>query len=81
MTTQALKTNDIFRTVRLMKANSDQGGFDFMEPPGAGYYRDVLSRIPSLTPDQLDQLEVSDRGTMAATDMMHWSSSASCVFA
>lgn len=29
-----------------------------MEPPGAAYYRDVPRRIPSLTEDQLRQLEV-----------------------
>lgn len=55
---QALKTNDIFRTMRLIRANSWLGGFEFMEPPGAGYYRDVAKRIPSLAPDQVEQLEV-----------------------
>jgi len=55
---QALKTNDIFRTMRLMRANSALGGFEFMEPPGPAYYRDVPRRIPSLTRDQLEQLEV-----------------------
>ncbi|CAN0458911.1 unnamed protein product, partial [Hapterophycus canaliculatus] len=54
----ALKTNDIFRTMKLMKANSAFGGFEFMAPPGPGYYRDVPRRIPSLTEDQLRQLEV-----------------------
>ena len=58
-TLQALKTNDIFRTMRLMKANSGLGGFEFMAPPGPAYYRDVPRRIPSLTEDQLEQLEVN----------------------
>lgn len=44
--------------MRLIRANSGLGGFEFMDPPGAGYYRDVAKRIPSLTPDQVEQLEV-----------------------
>lgn len=44
--------------MRLMKANSAFGGFEFMAPPGPAYYRDVPRRIPSLTEDQLEQLEV-----------------------
>ncbi|CAM9922761.1 unnamed protein product [Ectocarpus sp. 6 AP-2014] len=62
----ALKTNDIFRTMRLMRANSGLGGFEFMEPPGAAYYRDVPRRIPSLTEDQLRQLE--ELGLLADKD-------------
>eukprot|EP00903_Cladosiphon_okamuranus_P005811 g5755.t1 len=62
----ALKTNDIFRTMRLMKANSDFGGFEFMAPPGPAYYRDVPQRIPSLTEDQLEQLE--ELGLLADKD-------------
>ncbi len=44
--------------MRLMKANSALGGFEFMEPPGPAYYRDVPRRIPSLKQDLLEQLEV-----------------------
>ncbi|CAM9725002.1 unnamed protein product, partial [Ectocarpus sp. 8 AP-2014] len=62
----ALKTNDIFRTMRLMRANSGLGGFEFMEPPGAAYYRDVPRRVPSLTEDQLRQLE--ELGLLADKD-------------
>ncbi|CAN0412528.1 unnamed protein product, partial [Hapterophycus canaliculatus] len=54
----ALKTNDIFRTMKLMKANPAFGGFEFMAPPGPGYYRDVPRSVPSLTEDQLRQREV-----------------------
>ncbi|CAM9252656.1 unnamed protein product [Scytosiphon promiscuus] len=62
----ALKTNDIFRTIRLMRANSAFGGLEFMAPPGRAYYRDVPSRIPSLTEDQLRQLE--ELGLLADKD-------------
>lgn len=41
-----------------MRANSGFGGFEFMDAPGEGYYRDVPGRIPSLTENQLKQLEV-----------------------
>ncbi|CAM9519505.1 unnamed protein product [Ascophyllum nodosum] len=53
----ALKTDDILRTVGLMHANSNLGGFEFMEPPGPAYYRNVPNRIPSLTEDQLAGIE------------------------
>eukprot|EP00904_Undaria_pinnatifida_P006365 jgi/Undpi1/2859/HiC_scaffold_14.g06236.m1 len=62
----ALKTNDIFRTMRLMRANSGFGGFEFMDAPGEGYYRDVPGRIPSLTENQLKQLE--ELGLLADKD-------------
>lgn len=54
--------------MRLMKANSGFGGFEFMAPPGPAYYRDVPRRIPSLTQDQLEQLEVRALRTVAVCD-------------
>jgi 4-hydroxyphenylpyruvate dioxygenase len=49
----ALKTNDIFHTLREMQARSDFGGFEFMPRPKPEYYRKLPSRIGDvLTPEQ-----------------------------
>ncbi|GAB4822862.1 hypothetical protein N2152v2_009908 [Parachlorella kessleri] len=41
----ALKTDDIFRTMREMRARADCGGFDFMPWPEGDYYRQLPARI------------------------------------
>jgi len=55
----ALKTDDIFRTMREMKQRSLCGGFDFMPAPGQDYYEKVPERIgeATLTPEQLKELQ------------------------
>ena len=35
----ALKTDDIFHTLRELRRRSDAGGFDFMPPASDAYYR------------------------------------------
>lgn len=35
------------------------GGFEFVEAPGPSYYRGMQERIPSLTDEQVMQIEVS----------------------
>lgn len=35
----ALKTDDVFATLREMRAHTDQGGFDFMPRASPDYYR------------------------------------------
>ena len=35
----ALKTEDIFHTLRELRKRSDAGGFDFMPPASDAYYR------------------------------------------
>jgi len=41
----ALKTYDIFHTLRKMQERSDWGGFEFMPHPGKGYYERLPERI------------------------------------
>lgn len=54
----ALKTDDIFSTVREMRKYSETGGFDFMPKPSEGYYRELPARIGSvLTPKQYEEVE------------------------
>ncbi|KAL6041126.1 4-hydroxyphenylpyruvate dioxygenase [Balamuthia mandrillaris] len=53
----ALKTDDIFSTLRQMKAQSDWG-FEFMDSPGKGYYERLPARIGDiLTPEQYKEVE------------------------
>ena len=40
----ALKTDDIFATLREMRARTDQGGFDFMPRASPDYYRCVFRK-------------------------------------
>ncbi len=40
----ALKTDNIFATLREMRARTDQGGFDFMPRASPDYYRYVERR-------------------------------------
>ncbi len=63
----ALKTNDIFGTMRQMRAASDMGGFEFMERPAPTYYRDLPARLgDALTADQYRQIE--ELGLLADKD-------------
>jgi len=64
----ALKTNDIFHTMREMKKRSFIGGFDFMPKPGDDYYKKVPGRIgeDTLTKEQLAELQ--ELGLLADRD-------------
>lgn len=55
----ALKTDDIFATMREMRQRTLCGGFDFMPAPGQDYYDKVPSRIgeSTLTPEQFKELQ------------------------
>jgi len=54
----ALKTNDIFATLRHMHAASASGGFEFMPRPSDKYYRELPKKIGDvLTPAQYQELE------------------------
>ena len=49
----ALKTDDIFETLRQMRARSGTGGFEFMPRPADGYYAALPAKIgPVLTGQQ-----------------------------
>lgn len=45
----ALKTDDVFATLREMRARTDQGGFDFMPRASPDYYRRAGTRGLSAT--------------------------------
>ncbi|KAG1663692.1 hypothetical protein FOA52_013260 [Chlamydomonas sp. UWO 241] len=63
----ALKTNNIFRTVREMQARSDYGGFGFMPRPSVKYYKELPNKIgDALTADQYK--EVEELGILADRD-------------
>ncbi|RYH28629.1 hypothetical protein EON65_11515 [archaeon] len=64
----ALKTEDIFHTIREMKKRSEWGGFDFMPAPGKEYYNRIPERIgkDALTAAQLEELE--ELGLLADKD-------------
>ncbi|EFJ46247.1 4-hydroxyphenylpyruvate dioxygenase [Volvox carteri f. nagariensis] len=54
----ALLTNDIFATLREMRARSDMGGFEFMPRPSDKYYRELPKKIgDTLTPMQYKEVE------------------------
>jgi 4-hydroxyphenylpyruvate dioxygenase len=55
----ALKTDDIFKTMREMKQRSMIGGFEFMPQPSDAYYEKVPGRIgaDTLTAEQLKELK------------------------
>lgn len=54
----ALKTDDIFATIRAMRAAGAAGGFDFMPRSSDAYYRKLPSRIgDALTPQQYKEVE------------------------
>jgi 4-hydroxyphenylpyruvate dioxygenase len=55
----ALKTNNIFQTVREMQERSYCGGFDFMPPPAKSYYSNLKAsiddeRVVSMIPELQD---------------------------
>lgn len=55
----ALKTDDIFATMRELKQRSHLGGFEFMPAPGDAYYKGVPKKIGEdvLTADELAELQ------------------------
>lgn len=64
----ALKTDDIFKTMREMKQRSMIGGFEFMPQPSDAYYEKVPGRIgeDTLTAEQLKELK--ELGLLADRD-------------
>lgn len=64
----AVKTDNIFRTMREIRQRSELGGFDFMPAPGPDYYKRIPDRIGKdvLTADQLRELE--ELGLLADKD-------------
>lgn len=64
----ALKTDDIFATMREMKKRAECGGFDFMPAPGPAYYEKIPERLgaDALTADQIQQLQ--ELGLLADRD-------------
>lgn len=68
----ALKTNDIFRTLREMQKRSAYGGFEFMPRPSDKYYRNLPSKVgDALTAEQYALVEemgvlvdVDDQGVL-----------------
>ena len=54
----AVKTDDIFATLREMRSRKHLGGFDFMPQPSDKYYRNLPAKIgDSLTAAQLKECE------------------------
>jgi len=55
----ALKTNDIFHTIREMRTRGNIGGFEFMPAPNPVYYSRIPERIgkDTLTSEQLVELQ------------------------
>jgi len=64
----ALKTDNIFQTMREMKKRTLCGGFDFMPAPGPAYYAKIPERIGEnvLSDDQLAELQ--ELGLLADKD-------------
>lgn len=64
----ALKTNDVFATMRELRKRTHLGGFEFMPAPNAEYYKRVPMRIgeDTLTPEQL--VELQELGLLADKD-------------
>jgi 4-hydroxyphenylpyruvate dioxygenase len=64
----ALKTDNIFYTMREMRKRTFIGGFDFMPKPSAEYYKKIPGRIGegTLTKEQLAELE--ELGLLADRD-------------
>lgn len=64
----ALKTKDIFKTVRKMRqSQKDLFGFELMKKPSDEYYRELPERLgDQLTPDQYEELE--ELGILADSD-------------
>ncbi|GLC38696.1 hypothetical protein PLESTB_000591400 [Pleodorina starrii] len=54
----ALLSNDIFHTLREMRARSEVGGFEFMPRPSDKYYKELPKKIgDTLTPEQYKEVE------------------------
>jgi len=64
----ALKTDDIFETIRQMRAAEEElGGFELMKRPSDAYYRELPDRLgDKLSQKQYEQLE--DLGILADAD-------------
>lgn len=63
----ALKTDDIFTTMRAMRAASATGGFEFMPRASEDYYKKLPGKIgDSLTPEQYKEIE--ELGLLADRD-------------
>lgn len=64
----ALKTDNIFHTMREMKKRSEFGGFDFMPAPGPEYYAKIPERLGEgvLSAEQLAELQ--ELGLLADKD-------------
>ena len=64
----ALKTKDIFKTVRKMRESSENSfGFELMKRPSDEYYRELPERLgDQLTPEQYEELE--ELGILADSD-------------
>jgi len=63
----ALKTPDIFNTIRKMREREIMGGFELMRRPSDEYYRDLPRRLgDSLTPEQYKEIE--ELGLLADKD-------------
>ncbi|XP_020597505.1 4-hydroxyphenylpyruvate dioxygenase [Phalaenopsis equestris] len=63
----ALATDDVFQTLREMKARSTAGGFEFMPPPPPTYYVNLRRRAGDvLTEEQIKQSE--DLGILVDRD-------------
>eukprot|EP01087_Luapelamoeba_hula_P004164 TRINITY_DN14114_c0_g1_i1.p1 TRINITY_DN14114_c0_g1~~TRINITY_DN14114_c0_g1_i1.p1 ORF type:complete len:430 (-),score=65.31 TRINITY_DN14114_c0_g1_i1:56-1345(-) len=54
----AIKTDNIFNTMRLMRKMTPAGGFDFQARPSEKYYRNLPNKVgDSLTAEELKQVE------------------------
>lgn len=63
----ALKTDNIFETMRWLRKMTHAGGFDFMPRPSESYYRNLPTKMgDSLTAEQLK--EVEELGLLADKD-------------
>jgi len=64
----ALKTDDIFFTLRNMRQRSFRGGFDFMPAPCAGYYDRLRQRISVDALSEAQFEECKDLGILVDQD-------------
>eukprot|EP00892_Ulva_mutabilis_P002238 jgi/Ulvmu1/12014/UM083_0027.1 len=63
----ALKTDDIFQTMRLMREQSAFGGMDFMPRSSEAYYRELPERIGNVLTDEQFK-EVEELGVLVDKD-------------
>mmetsp|Transcript_27648 Transcript_27648/g.38090 ORF Transcript_27648/g.38090 Transcript_27648/m.38090 type:complete len:385 (+) Transcript_27648:221-1375(+) len=64
----ALKTTNIFHTVRAMRERSEFGGFGFMPAPSPEYYEKVPNRIGKDTLSAAELRELQELGILADKD-------------